>query len=182
MGVRSGARGSGSLSKVLGYTRVKALIFDYTGNKDNALEAIERGNGRRSGNGMRRGKIVARVHGDRVRISFLTAASRSWFGPLYEATLRDLDDGKVRLQGRLRLTIFETLNHLLLLFGFTLWLIEGLCVGGYREFGIGIWPALGISVSALCVITFLPRLSWTTRGWKIEALTEHLISLGFRNQ
>jgi hypothetical protein len=85
-------------------------------------------------------------------------ASRSWFEPVYEATLDDPENGKVRLQGRLRLTVFETLNHLLLLFGLALWLIDGLFVGGYRQFDIGIGPALGISMAAILGVMFCPRL------------------------
>jgi hypothetical protein len=67
-----------------------------------------------------------------------------------------------------------------LLFGLALWLIEGLFVGGYRQFDIGIGPALGISMGAILGVMFCPRLSWTTRESKIKALTEHLIGLGFK--
>jgi hypothetical protein len=175
----STARRNLSVLELFGFKCASELVLCCTTSKETARQAILSGNQQKLGNGMRKGRIVAKVHGDHVKISFLTPRSRSWYGPIYEATLQELMNGKIRLYGKFRLTVFETLNCLLLQFGLSLWLVEGLVVGGYRGFGIGFGAALGLSLSGIIGIMFLPRLSWISRKWKIEALKEHLLGLGF---
>ncbi len=103
-----------SLPKLFGYTCPNELQFGYIGGKDDARRAILSGSGMRLGSGMRAGRIVAKMHGDHVKISFLTPSSRSWFGPVYDATMEDLKDGRSHLCGKLRLTAFKTLNSIVL--------------------------------------------------------------------
>jgi hypothetical protein len=164
--------------ELLGFKCANELVLCYVGNKDSARQTILSGNGQRLGTGLRGGRIVAKVQNDRVKINFLTPL-RWGYGPIYEATLVEHENGKVQLCGKLRLTAFETFNCLLIQFGVALWLVECLVVGGYREFDVGFGAALGISVGTILGIMFFPRLSWITRRWKIDALKEHLIGLGF---